>query len=72
MNILCIKSATRDLSISFISSFIHFSFNVYIMTTYYMPGTVGSTEVAETYMVPLLMELIGWWWSYIIGYRQTK
>lgn len=42
------------------------------MTTYYMPGTVGSTEVAETYMVPLLMELIGWWWSYIIGYRQTK
>ena len=53
------KSATRDLRHSLISLFIHFVFNTYIITTYYVPGTLGSTVVDKTYMVSLFVELIG-------------
>lgn len=42
---------------------------MYIMTISYVPGTVGSTMVDKTYMVTILIELIGSWQSHIIGYR---
>lgn len=42
------------------------------MTSYCVPGTVGCTVVDKTRTVPLLMELLGWGWRYVTGYRQTK
>ena len=71
-NVLSTKSATRNSRHSLISLVIHFPFNTYTMTSYCVPGTVGCTVVDKTHTVPLLMELLGWGWRYVTGYRQTK
>lgn len=63
------KSATRNWRQSLISAFIHFflqhTYNDYLL----LPDAVGSTVVDKTCMVPPLIELIGSWWSHIIGHR---